>query len=176
MHRRRGAKIFSLSRHIQVRTTATATKQAVSAHTPANTHIYFIHKHVVSSRLVRGQVDGVFPAADKQPDRHHSQRPHQLVSENGPRPSPSGLSQSHRSHRSRQRVRLNRSYNGGIHCLPPHPTEVSDPDPLPPSYNHEALRHQGNGPDLQGLLRRIPLPRLPQDFPWTSRLQIHPGS
>lgn len=33
MHRRRGAKIFSLSRHIQARTTATAAKQAVSAHT-----------------------------------------------------------------------------------------------------------------------------------------------
>ena len=31
MHRRRGGKIFSLSRHIQVRTTATATKHAVSA-------------------------------------------------------------------------------------------------------------------------------------------------
>jgi len=32
MHRRRSGKIFSLSRHIQVRTNATATKQAVSAH------------------------------------------------------------------------------------------------------------------------------------------------
>ncbi|KAF9648073.1 hypothetical protein BDM02DRAFT_3116011 [Thelephora ganbajun] len=31
MHRRRGGKIFSLSRHIQVRTSATAIKQAVSA-------------------------------------------------------------------------------------------------------------------------------------------------
>ncbi|KAF9791165.1 hypothetical protein BJ322DRAFT_430352 [Thelephora terrestris] len=30
MHRRRGGKIFSFSRHIQARTTATATKQAVS--------------------------------------------------------------------------------------------------------------------------------------------------
>jgi len=33
MHRRRGGKIFSLSRNIQSRTNATATKQAVSAHT-----------------------------------------------------------------------------------------------------------------------------------------------
>lgn len=34
MHSRRGGKIFSFSRHIQVRTTATATKQAVSARIP----------------------------------------------------------------------------------------------------------------------------------------------
>ena len=33
MHRRRGGKIFSLSRHIQARTNATATRQAVSART-----------------------------------------------------------------------------------------------------------------------------------------------
>lgn len=42
MHRRRGGKIFSLARHIQVRTTATATKQAVSAHTLCQ-HAHLLH-------------------------------------------------------------------------------------------------------------------------------------
>lgn len=37
MHKRRGGKIFSFSRHLQVRTNATATKEAVSAHTHSPT-------------------------------------------------------------------------------------------------------------------------------------------
>jgi len=42
MHRPRGGKIFSLSRRIQVRTNATATKQAVSAriHSPTRTVVH----------------------------------------------------------------------------------------------------------------------------------------
>jgi hypothetical protein len=42
MHRRRGGKFFSLARHVQVRTTATATKQAVSAHTLCQ-HAHLLH-------------------------------------------------------------------------------------------------------------------------------------
>jgi hypothetical protein len=51
------------------------------------------------------RVDGVFLAAGQQPRRRRSQRPRRLVSENGPRLSQSGLSQSHRNHQSMRRAR-----------------------------------------------------------------------
>jgi hypothetical protein len=52
MHRRRGGKIFSLSRYIQVRTTATATKQAVSAQTlRQRTHLL----HTIGTLFLAGQ-------------------------------------------------------------------------------------------------------------------------
>lgn len=160
MHRYRGRKIFSLAKNIQVRTTATATKQAVSAHCLCQ-HVHLLHhEHTVSSRLVHSQVDGLFPAAGRKSRFRRSQHPRQPVSENGPRLSQNGLSQNHSNYRREQRVGVNRSYKDRTHKVSP-PTKVSDPNP---ASNHE---HQGNGQDLHGILHLIPPTWYLQNPSWT---------